>query len=63
MISSVTLNFKIQTEATDRLVEFLTSLLVLALSDWDDSFHIQTDAGETGAGAILLKFRQSLRES
>ena len=42
-----------QTEAMEALVSLLTSPPILALPDWNKPFRLNTDASETGAGAIL----------
>ena len=41
-----------QKEAMEKLVSLLTSQLILALPDWNKPFWLNTDASETGAGAV-----------
>ena len=44
-----------QDKALKALVELLTSLLILALPNWEVTFQLHTDASELGAGAALTQ--------
>ena len=42
-----------QDKALKALIEFLTSLPILTLPDWEATFQLHTEDGELGAGAAL----------
>ena len=51
-----------QTEAMEILVNLLTSPPILALPEWSKPFRLDTDASETGAGAVLTQVQEMVEK-
>ena len=50
------------TEAFSKLKQFLTSAPILALPDWSKPFIVDTDASDTGIGAVLSQCHEDGKE-